>query len=329
MKKYYDVLGVNPESSKDEISSAYKRLAKRAHPDRGGSEEEFRKIQTAYDVLYNGETPPEDNTAVRNDPVQQNQTTSGQPDMSQIFSTQVFLKDIEEIMDITLEQVFTGVRYMKKLERTTNCVACKEACLNCKGLGTVIEILPVPEKAFFCQVVNSPCPALCIQGFKWSSCCPSCSGKGVHIETEEVEIYLPKGVETGYEMTFNDWGEHEPISNKHGKYIIKVNVLEHEHFVRKSGLDLVFVKTISLLDSFVGTVIDVPHVGGHLQVDTSPMGIICPSNLYLLHERGLQDEKENKGNLIVSFSIEYPKKTELSETEKEAVRKLFEDISLL
>lgn len=56
MQDYYSILGINSESTREEIKSAYKKLAKRHHPDRGGDTAKFQEIQNAYSVLSNPET---------------------------------------------------------------------------------------------------------------------------------------------------------------------------------------------------------------------------------------------------------------------------------
>ncbi len=196
---FYDTLGIKKDASADEIKKAFRRLARKHHPDAGGDEEKFKDINEAYEVLsdtekraqydqygqyFGGQAPPRGpGPGAQGWPGGQNANV----DLGDLFGD-IFGggggfggrsrgpqprrgRDVQVSLDLSFETAFTGTTTQVQIERAEKCSVCKGSgakpgtspvtCPTCKGSGSVSEG----------------------QGmFGFSKACPRCNGVGTVIE---------------------------------------------------------------------------------------------------------------------------------------------------
>lgn len=281
------VLGVEPGATPEEIKKAYKKLALKHHPDRGGDPEEFKKISAAYEALTNPQ--PEE----------------PQFDTSQFFS-QMFggfnqgptrCADHRHELYVSLEDVYsTAVKHMK-VTVDKICSKCQIKCSQCNGQGRVnIQHQMGP----FSQVFAAPCQP-CQASGHMSSGCQTCSYKKVLHNTVNLDIAIPENVQSGFEFRVKGLGEQGRSKNEvPGDLIIIIRVQDHPVFMRYQK-DLVYIKKCAFADTVEGFSFEVPHFDGPIKVNTQKFGVLDPRKDYTVSDKGMQG-----GDLKIQFDIQYP-----------------------
>jgi molecular chaperone DnaJ len=284
MTDYHQILGVPRSASEDEIRSAYRKLARTHHPDKGGSKEHFQKIQEAYEVLSNPEKTQD------------------------VFSHHYFqqrLRKQDHFYDIrlSLEEVYFGCTKKLKIKRTVRCHKCTSRCYHCHGQGIITKNFQLGP---FMQTLQQSCGSCQGKGWQSDSPCTTHCSNGFTVEDKVHEIVIERGVQPGKKYVFNDWGEQAIKENElPGNLIVTVHQEPHTLFKRdflKQPMDLVYDVHITLLESIIGKGIVIPHFDGPLPLDTSGFGIINPFKQYTIFNKGLVPN----GNLHLRFIINYP-----------------------
>lgn len=289
MSDPYSVLGVSRDATQDDIKRAYKKLAMKEHPDRGGDAEKFKKIAEAYEIL--------------SDEGKRQQYDNPGPTPGDIFGMfgEMFgqrsncLPDHMKDVHIPLERAFTGTEIKFKVTLQTLC-SCVKSCDQCRGTGTNRVSHPaVPFMAF-----EQPCLSCGSSGVKKSGCSMCKNGS---VQTEKtVQINVPKGVQSGHHILLEGLGpQKKKPSDVPGNLVIRIVVDPHPVFERDGDV-LVFKPKISFIDSVLGIPIVVPHFAGEFIVDTRTFGILDPRKFYEVKGRGMNQN----ANLKIQFQIEYP-----------------------
>jgi len=278
----YKVLGVPRGAPEAEVKKAYRKLAMQHHPDKGGDPEQFKKIQAAYDSISN---PQPDPTA----------------DMfSHMFggfrkpTGPVRRADHEHSIRISFEDSFRGTSKNLKISLEKPCFACQRRCRSCEGRGGVqIQMGPM---AF-----SQPCQPCSGQGFS-SNGCLECSFKRHKIESLNLELKIPAGVENGARIVKREMGEQARSKDEEpGDLIFHIKIDDDPIFMRQ-GSDLIFNTKISFEESVNGKVLEIPHFDGPIQIDTKDWGILDPREDYIIPKKGFG----GNGRLRISFNIVYP-----------------------
>jgi DnaJ-class molecular chaperone len=316
MQSHYETLGLQKNASKDEIKTAYHKLAKVYHPDKNtgnDAKEKFQKIQEAYETLSDDEKRAQyDNPQPQfNIPPEFHQNfQQGFP--FNVFNMQppqpqVTKKGTEYyIFKIKLSDVYFGITKNFNIKKKIMCENCRMNCNNCNGSGVIqgqrIQMGP------FVQFINQGCPT-CI-----GNCvirnnninCSVCSSSGFKIKEKHIELKIPKGVEDGKEYVFEEWGEQAIKPNeKSGDFIIKIEIQKHDLFHR-DNLNLIYTTQISLFESIVGKEIKISYFDEIIELNTNRFGIIDPKKEFIIAEKGLKNDKNERGNLKIKFEIIYP-----------------------
>jgi len=300
----YGTLGVQKGASEDEVKKAYRKLAMKHHPDKGGDPEQFKKIQGAYDILSDPQK-------------RQNFDQFGTPDGPQVppgfnpndMFAQMFggafggprgpqkRPNRDHEIRISLEDSFRGVSKNLKITLAKNCFACRKACGHCKGRG--MQHVQMGPMAF-----QQPCQACGGQGGSAAGC-HECNHKGKKFEALNLELKIPAGVETGNTLTAHGLGE-QPMKPDEdpGDLIFHIKINDHPELMRQ-GDDLVWSTRISFEDSVNGKKIQIPHFDGPIEIDTADWGVLDPREDYILPGRGFK-VGEKTGRLRVSFNVIYP-----------------------
>lgn len=300
---YYDVLGVSKNASKDEIKKAYRKLAMKEHPDKGGDPEKFKKISEAYETL--------------SDDDKRNQYDNPQPEFNpfdmfgNIFGQQKRrMKDHKHVIKLTLQDVYRGRDINLNIKIDTVC-ECVKTCTQCRGSGNVGISHPMLG-----MLIQQTCPRCGGKGII-SGGCFSCKGSGKSEKMNRVQLKIPASVPDGYMERLPGMGEQAITPNDlSGDLIIVIQVTDHPLFKRE-GNNLVFTKKITFVESVIGFYMGIPHFDGEILHDTRPYGVLDPRRDYVIKGKGLRD-----GDLVLRFDITYPTKT-ITDGDREIVKQLF------
>ena len=319
MQQSYDILQINRNATKDEIKNAYRKLAKIYHPDKNtddGDKEHFQKIHEAYENLIERENESSFPFNIFNNFMNQHQQRN--------------IKKNHEyyIFKITLQDVFLGINKNFNIKKRYICESCKLQCSKCVGSGSTqgqrVQIGP------FVQFLQQLCDICNGNGVVRNSIinCNDCNSSGIKIKEKNIFLQVPKGVENGKEYKFEEWGEQATRRNeKSGDFIIKIEVESHNLFTRDK-LNLLYTTKINIFETIVGKNIDIPYFDSSIIFDINKFGIINPNKEYIIIEKGLENEKNEKGNLIIKFEIIYPNKKTLTPKEINDLKEIMQKIQI-
>lgn len=251
----YGVLGVDKNhATEDVIKKAYKKLAMKHHPDRGGDPEHFKKISEAYSILSDPEKKakydqfgldglhmPEMNMNV-NDLFGNLFGGGGMPNVfGRPPSSMTSVPPLQYTIEITLEQVMTGTTL--PFEYTRKRYHQGKRCGICQGKGSVLHTQNVAFGIFSQSI--SPCR--------------TCSGSGMVFQDHEAEtlhesiqIPIPVGIHDGRRLVIRGKGDEYP-KQAPGDVILTVHYLPHPFYRVRSPLDLecdIHISLQELLDGF-------------------------------------------------------------------------------
>lgn len=278
----YEILGLEKGASDAEIKKAYRKLAMKHHPDKGGDPEHFKKIQNAYDTL--------------SDPDKRNPV----PDFfSNMFGGGGHQRPVrranhEHTITISLEDAWRGTVKNLKITLKKPCITCRKKCPQCHGRGQVgMQMGPM--------ILNHPCPN-CRGIGSGSTGCSECSMSGTKLEQLNLELKIPAGIDDGATLIGHGLGEQPNTPDEEpGDVIFHIKIQDHPVFM-KHGPDFIFQTKISFMDSVNGKIIEIPHFSGPITVNTSDWGVLDPREDYIMPGKGFRPD----GKLRVCFNIVYP-----------------------
>ena len=281
---YYAILELTADASATEIVKAYKRLARRYHPDLNPddptAEDHLKTINEAYDALSH----PEKKRLYDNHPITAQPKTpapDGQPMASpRKYRTASALPNIGEIF----EDLFgTGHRLQSEP-------------LPIGGNDMLVGLtLDLPEAALGCEKLVR------IRGGK------------------RVKVAIPGGVESGEHIRIPGMGEHGRSGGRHGDLHLEISVRPHATFARDGTHILVSLPTPLVTAMFGGTV-SVPTLDGPHTLTIAP-GTQGGARIHLSGHGAVNRKTQKRGDLIATIDIQYP--TSLSATDKAELKRIF------
>ena len=315
-RDYYEVLGVNKNSTADEIKKAYRKLAKEHHPDKGGDETLFKEISEAYEILSDNDKKArydrfghlDDNRGNYDD------MHSGFQDMfGQFFRQKQARERVGENMTLTvkltLEEIFEGVNKKYNYTRNVSCSDCSghggyepQECSTCSGSGHIKQVTRTPfgfmENITDCHVCSGT-------GTTFKNECKTCNGQGLVKKQELVEVTIPTGIQDG--MAFVMAGKGYGIkSGREGDLIIRISELPHDKFTR-IGSELKMKLKLQYHQLVLGGKVDINTIEGTtIRIPISEYSQVG-QNLRVPF-KGLRElNTDKRGDLIVSLDIDMPK----------------------
>ena len=343
MNDYYQDLGVARTASEEEIKRAYRRLARKLHPDVNPSkeaEEQFKKVSQAYDVL----SDPEKKRAfdMGADPY----AMAGDAGFGQGFtfsdvmdaffgggaaasrgprSRQQRGQDALVRLDIDLSAAVFGADEELTVDTAAACGTCggsgaqpgtgTSTCNVCDGRGEVQTV----QRSFLGQVMTSrPCNACQGFGTVIQHPCFECSGQGRVRTRRTLKLRVPAGVDTGTRIQLAGEGEVGPGAGPAGDLYVEVAVRPHSIYTRR-GDDLHCQVELPMTAAALGTTVELWTFDGERELTvaagTQPGETVTMRSLGVTHLRG-----SGRGDLIVHTTVQTP--THLTPEQEDLIRQL-------
>ena len=346
---YYETLGVAKTSSQDDIKKAYRRLARKHHPDVNqhdkDADDKFKEINEAYQVLsdpekrevydrYGHQGFDQFNGGGANaggygdfggfgDIFEmffggggQGQARSSKPGAERG-------NDLRYDVELTLEDAAHGVEQNIKYSRMETCDTCNgtgakpgttpETCSVCHGAGQVRQ---QQQTIFGTQVRITACPRCHGEGRVIGSPCGTCGGHGRSRKTVEKAVSIPAGVDNGMRIRLSGEGDAGLRGGPSGDLYIFTHIRQHDFFERKDN-DLWCQVPISFTLAALGGIIEVKTIDGVEDLEVSAG--TQPDEVYSLRGKGMPDVNgRGKGDLNVILKVETP--TKLTDDQKELLR---------
>jgi molecular chaperone DnaJ len=352
-RDYYEILGVSRDADKEEIKQAYRRLARKYHPDvnkESGAEERFKEINRAYEVLS------EPDARARYDRfgeagVSGGVGTGGFQDMGDMGG---FAEMFESIfsgfaggmggpsqkrrsgpvrgqdlrLDLKLDfrdAVFGGEKEIR-ISHLETCEVCNgsgakpgtrpRTCSTCSGSGQVRRVTRTPFGSFT-QV--STCPTCDGTGMVVEEKCESCDGRGANQVTKKLKITIPAGVDNNTKLRISQEGDAGQRGGPPGDLYVYLFVNEDEEFHRE-GISILSEIKISYLQAILGCRLEVNTVDGPVEL-IIPAGT-QPNTVIKLENRGVPrlGNPVSRGDHLLTVLIDIP--TKITPEERELLEKL-------
>jgi molecular chaperone DnaJ len=343
-RDYYEVLGVGKNASAEDIKRSYRRMAIKYHPDKNPdnkeAEQKFKECAEAYEVLSDPEKRQRydqfGHDGLRG---------AGMHDFSRMGFDDIFSMfddifgggifggrrggrrgtratrgyDIETQIELTLQEVLTGVEKGITFKRRDFCTACsgrgtepghdEQRCPACQGQGQVSQM-----GGFF--RIMTTCPQCQGRGKVITHPCKKCKGSGREVKSRTLSVKIPAGIRDGQAIRLEGEGEPGTSGGPRGDLYCYAKVEPHPFLLRNDD-DLVIRLPISFSQAALGATVEVPSLSGKKNMEIPPG--TQHGTVLQIKGQGLPDLRTGRrGSLLVQVLVEIPKK--LSKDQEKLLR---------
>jgi len=349
-RNYYEVLEIGDSASEEQIKKAYRKLARKYHPDANPGDvealEKFKEVQNAYETLSDLSKKSlydlgrnrksmhfRSRTKTWKDPKTGTTGSSSHEQVTGEFfgvSSAFRGRNIQVRLEIDFHQAYTGCTRSIKLKKKKRCDSCDGSgftafspCSNCAGSGFVKAAIDAPF------MLNAECPVCLGSGKAASVACKYCkNGFLPEFIEKDVEVKIPAGISNGTHLRIINEGEDSlRLTGKSGDLLVVVIVKDHPVFKREANNILLDIP-VSYTQLVLGDSIFVPTMTNEKYKIEIPKG--CQTNTkFRIKGRGFAGGATGIGDLIVTLKVETPKDindedynklmSQLSEMEKKYV----------
>ena len=349
-KDFYKVLGVSSDVSEKDLTKAYRKLARKYHPDanpnNSSAEDKFKEISEAYDVLGDPERRKEYDEVRRLGPGAFGGATGpggagggfgfDPNDLSDLLGGMFGGgagrrgsapgtgprrgDDLEADLHLSFDEAVEGVTTSVHLTSDAACRTCRgsgsapgttpQTCSRCSGRGVLDD-----NQGFFS--FSQPCDQCGGRGKVVVEPCSSCRGSGIERKPRRVKVRIPAGVKDGQRIRLKGRGAPGRNRGPAGDLFVKVMVAGHLLFGR-SGDNLTLDLPITFTEAALGAKVKVPTLEGSSVTLKIPAGTPT-GKTFRVRGRGVKTSKRT-GDLLVTIVVDVP--TELSDAERAALESL-------
>jgi molecular chaperone DnaJ len=332
----YTVLGVSRKASADEIKKAYRKLARKYHPDRNPgdpeAEERFKEVQQAYDTLSDPEKRRQyDAGGIFSGFGQRTPGGGGfTSDLGDIFST--FFgrrggarpepargRDLETEVGLSFEQAMEGVEVSVTVPKQATCPTCRGSgakpgtaptvCPRCGGRGIDSE-----SQGFFS--ISQPCPRCGGSGEVIESPCETCGGSGLTAQRKRYRVKVPAGIRDGSRIRVGGKGEDGPRGGPPGDLYVVTRVSPSPVFHQRPDGNLEVVVPITIAEAIQGGTVEVPTLNGTKRIRI-PAGTKHGTVQRLRGEGPPKASGRGRRDILYRLEIEIPR--DLNREQKDAL----------
>lgn len=352
-RDYYEVLGINKGAGDDEIKKAYRKQAKKYHPDAHPgdkeAEEKFKEVNEAYEVLSDSSKRAKYDQ-FGHAAFDQNGGFGGGSgfggmdfDMGDIFGSMFGFggassrrnngpmrgNDVSMDMRITFEEAVFGATKEVSVSVVDTCDTCggtgakpgthAESCKKCNGTG---QERYVQQSIFGSMTSVRTCSACGGSGKTIKDPCTTCGGKGRVRKTKKFEVNIPKGIDNGQTIRLAGRGDSGIRGGSPGDLLITIYVSNHSYFVRK-GTNIFCDVPISFVQAALGDTITVKTIDGEEKLTIKPG--TQPETVMTIRGKGAPNVRNPRmrGDQVITLKVKVP--TSLTSSQKDLLRKFAEE----
>ena len=350
-RDYYEVLGVSKNASEDDLKKAYRKEAKKYHPDLHPNDKEaeakFKEINEAYAVLSDadkrakydqfGHAGVDPNFGAGGD------GGFGGFDFGDIFGDlfgggfggfggrrngPVRGNDIRQVIDITFEEAAFGTKKKLSVTKMESCSSCHGSgakpgtspitCSHCNGTGQVKTQVRTPL-GYMTNI--GTCPHCRGNGKIIKEPCRDCRGTGKVRKNSVIEIGIPAGIDHGQTIQISGKGEPGDKGGPNGDLLVTIRISKHPLFTR-DGYNVYISMPITFVQAALGATVKVPTIDGAVEY-TIPEGTQSETT-FRLRGKGIPFiRNKGRGDQFVKVTVEVPRN--LTQNQKELLKEFEED----
>ena len=348
-RDYYEVLGVSKNATDDEIKSAFRKLAKKYHPDINKDPDapnKFKEAQEAYAVLSDKDKRAKydqfghsafdasqggfggaggfdfNDFDINLDDILGNMFGGGFGYSGRRSSRKTRGSDLLREVRLTFEEAIYGCEKDLKIDVNEKCPECdgeggfdKETCSNCHGSGTVTSEQRTLFGTFMTKTTCSSCGGT---GKTFKRKCTKCRGDGRVRESKTITVKVPSGIDNGMRLRLSGKGEASPNGGENGDLYLEFIVSSHDYF-KRDGDDIYLEVPINMAEAALGCKKDIRTISSIITLAV-PAGTET-GDKQRIKGKGVKNSGTGKtGDMYIIFKVVTPSK--LSREQK----KLFEEL---
>ncbi|HEY7537350.1 MAG TPA: molecular chaperone DnaJ [Gaiellaceae bacterium] len=308
-RDYYELLGVGRDADEQEIKKAFRRLARRLHPDvseEPDAEARFREISEAYEVLSNAETRQlydrYGHAGLRSGGFTPRHFDVGSLGdlFSAFFGDDLFGAggrgpargaDVAAEIQIELAEAARGTTVTVPLQVAVTCRSCGgdgiepgtevSMCARCRGSGRLQHV----SRSLFGEFIRtSACPECHGTGRIVKHPCETCSGAGRTLEERKLSVEVPAGIHDGQRIRLSGEGHAGAVGGRAGDLYVGVRIRPDERFVRE-GNDIFSQVDLTVVQAALGATVQVETLEGPVELEFEPG--TQPGQVRVLRGRGM------------------------------------------